>query len=168
MESGVSLWATVITLVTVGGCVVFHFEVISRLRRWSARRAEDGSVARRDRPTLLLVMFGLLAAHVAEIWVFGAAMWLLARLCEASALTGEVITGSFLDYQYFSLANYTTVGWGDLTAEGPLRFLAGMESLIGFLLITWSASFTFLVMDRMWADRWQEEGGREARRRDGA
>jgi len=150
MESGVSLWAAAITVVTVGGCVVFHFEVISWLRRWSQRRSDADEVGRRDRPTLLVVMFGLLVAHVAEVWVFGAAMWLLVRLCELSNLSGEVLTGGFLDYQYFSLANYTTVGWGDITAKGPLRFLAGMESLIGFLLITWSASFTFLVMDRMW------------------
>ena len=156
MGSGLSVWAMGITVVTVAGCVMIHFEVISLLRRWSARRSAPEATPGRDRPTLLLVMFGLLAAHVFEVAVFGAAMWLLARLCEQSALKGDVLTDGLLDYLYFSLANYTTVGWGDITAEGPLRFLAGMEALMGFLLITWSASFTFLVMDRMWRDVWAE------------
>jgi hypothetical protein len=31
-----------------------------------------------------------------------------------------------------------------------VRFLAGMEALSGFVLITWSASFTFLEMQRYW------------------
>ena len=33
---------------------------------------------------------------------------------------------------------------------GAIRFLAGTESLTGFLLITWSASFTCLEMQRFW------------------
>ena len=48
------------------------------------------------------------------------------------------------------MTNYTTVGWGDLSSIGPLRILAGAEALLGFMLITWSASFTYLVMARTW------------------
>lgn len=51
---------------------------------------------------------------------------------------------------YFSAITYTTVGFGDFVPTGPVRFLAGTEALTGFLLITWSASFTFLEMRRYW------------------
>ena len=56
----------------------------------------------------------------------------------------------FLDFVYFSAITYTTVGFGDYVPTGPIRFLAGTEALTGFLLITWSASFTFLEMQRYW------------------
>ena len=60
----------------------------------------------------------------------------------------EVI--SLLDSVYFSAATYTTVGWGDLAATGHIRFLAGTEALVGFMMITWSASFSYLIMARAW------------------
>ena len=34
----------------------------------------------------------------------------------------------------------------------PLRILVGTESLNGLILITWSASFTYLSMEKFWQD----------------
>lgn len=59
----------------------------------------------------------------------------------------------FLDYVYFSAITYTTLGYGDLVPTGPIRFLTGTEALIGLMLITWSASITFLEMQRHWSAR---------------
>ena len=55
-----------------------------------------------------------------------------------------------LDFVYFSATVYTTLGFGDLVPTGAVRFLAGTEAVTGFLLISWSASFTFLEMQRFW------------------
>jgi hypothetical protein len=54
------------------------------------------------------------------------------------------------DVIYFSAITFTTVGFGDLSPVGPIRFLSGTEALTGFVLITWSASFTYLEMERFW------------------
>jgi hypothetical protein len=35
-------------------------------------------------------------------------------------------------------------------AHGYLRYLTGIEALLGLLLITWSASFLFLEMQKYW------------------
>jgi len=51
-----------------------------------------------------------------------------------------------MDTIYFSLVNYTSLGLGDIYPTGHLRFLAGIASLNGFLLIGCSASFLFLYM----------------------
>lgn len=48
-----------------------------------------------------------------------------------------------MDYFYFSLINITTLGLGDIYPVGHLRFMAGIESLTGFMLISVSASFLF-------------------------
>jgi len=48
------------------------------------------------------------------------------------------------------MTSYTTLGIGEVYPTVPLRLIVGMASLNGFLLITWSASFTYLVMQRYW------------------
>jgi hypothetical protein len=48
------------------------------------------------------------------------------------------------------VTSYTTLGVGDVYPKGLLRILVGVEALNGFLLITWSASFTYLMMQRYW------------------
>jgi Ion channel len=57
---------------------------------------------------------------------------------------------SLLDAVYMASVTYTTVGFGDLAPVGAVRFLAGTIALTGFVLIGWSASFTYLEMSRDW------------------
>jgi len=138
------------TVVVVTLAVVLHFEVIAWLNRWGAgRRIQELGRHHHHRPTLLIVMFGLLLAHVAEIWIFGLAYHLLLHSPQLGEITGYAEL-TLLDCVYFSAATYTTVGWGDLFSTGPVRFLAGTEALVGFMLITWSASFVYLMMARTW------------------
>ena len=58
--------------------------------------------------------------------------------------------GSLLDCAYFSFTTYTTLGFGDIQPVAGVRYLTGIESLTGLLLITWSASFLYLEMQRYW------------------
>ncbi len=141
-----------ITAIIVAIAVTFHFEVMNLLTRWAHSRAHKSAGGNPSRVTLLTVMFALLLSHVVEIWLFAVGYWGLA----ATGTHGHVVgyeQFTLLDHVYFSAANYSTVGWGDLSAVGPLRFLAGTEALTGFLLLTWSATFTFLIMDRIWGFR---------------
>ena len=63
---------------------------------------------------------------------------------------GETLDPSLVDYAYYSTVAYTTLGLGDLVPTGGLRILTGIESLNGFILITWTASFTYLAMEKFW------------------
>jgi len=45
---------------------------------------------------------------------------------------------------------FTTLGFGDVIPYGAIRFMTGMEALTGLVLITWSASFAFIEMQRHW------------------
>jgi hypothetical protein len=58
--------------------------------------------------------------------------------------------GSLWDCAYFSFTTFTTLGFGDIQPTGDLRFLTGLESLTGLVLITWTASFLYLEMTRYW------------------
>lgn len=137
------LVVAVVTLCLVGLCVLLHFEALNLLARLL-----PASDAGHHRRVLVLHVLGLLLAHTLEIWVFGLATWGLVEGLHIGRVIGDV--DGMADYVYFSAMIYTTVGFGDLVPEGPLRTLAGTEALTGLALITWSASFTFLLMQRIW------------------
>jgi len=58
-----------------------------------------------------------------------------------------------MDCVYFSFTTFTTVGFGDIQPTGDLRFLTGIESLTGLVLITWTASFLFVEMQKFWNEQ---------------
>jgi hypothetical protein len=68
---------------------------------------------------------------------------------QVGSLAGH-LEGGTLDFFYFSIATYTTLGIGDLHPSGAMRLVAGIESLNGLVLIGWSASFTYLTMEEFW------------------
>jgi len=143
-------------VVTVA-CVGLHYQVIALVIRALPRRRVRASVA------IAAVVLVLLAAHLVEISLFAAAYHVLLGVWgESVGGIGGNFDGSLVDLFYFSIAVYTTVGFGDITPEGPLRVLTGVEALAGLMLVTWSASFTFLVMERHWQAGARRTGPAEA------
>ena len=135
-------WASVIAVALVSLSVVLHYETLLQLERLSR-------VVRRHRWMILITLHGLLLAHVVEIWLFGFGYY----LAEHQLGLGSVLPAEGQDwfhYVYYSAMVYTTVGFGDLIPVGPLRMISATEALAGLSLITWSASFTFLQMQRIW------------------
>jgi hypothetical protein len=141
---GANLLVVLATIAAVAACVLVHYEGLVRLSAGLGKRQE---AQRRRR--VLHGIFGVLGLHVIEIWIFGVATWLLLQWPDTGAVAGTHVLG-MLDAIYMSAVTFTTVGFGDLAPVGPIRFLCGTEALAGFVLITWSASFTFLEMDRFW------------------
>ena len=56
---------------------------------------------------------------------------------------------SITDHLFFPYAEFTTADLGDMVPTGPLRLLAGVEALMGFVLITWTASYLYLEITLM-------------------
>lgn len=135
-----------VTVGLVAMSVVVHFELLDRLSRLMPRLP----VAPRQR--ILVLIVAILAVHVGEIWLFGIGIYVSVEHLGLGHIIGadELY---LLDAVYVSATTYTTIGYGDLTPEGPIRLLMGTEALTGFVLLTWSASFTFLEMQRDWRMR---------------
>ncbi len=131
----------VIAIGLVAVCVLIHYETLNQLER-TAR------LLRRHRWIILITVHAMLAAHVVEIWIFGFGYRLVEHDLGIGRITG--IDEGWVDYIYFSAMVYTTVGFGDILPKGALRMMASTEALAGLSLITWSASFTFLQMQRIW------------------
>ncbi len=104
------------------------------------------------RTKLLVVIFGAFLAHALEIALYGVSLFTLIHYLHVGNLHGERAT-TFLECLYFSAETYTSLGLGDVAPVGSVRLMAGVEALNGLLLIAWSASFTYLSMEKFWPSR---------------
>lgn len=134
--------------------VLLHHEGLRAIGRRAAQ-------VERTRLVMLGVIFGIFALHLVEIGLYSGAYAVAADLLHLGRLVGDV-DGTSLEMLYFSAETFTTVGFGDLVPEGPLRLLASFEPLNGLILLGWSASFTYVEVQRYGTD---EEDGRSARTR---
>jgi hypothetical protein len=94
--------------------------------------------------TLLAVVPAVFATHIVNVGLYALAFAWMQRHGGLGTIAGEAGT-AMMDFVYLSLTSYTTVGFGDVYATGPMRIVAGIASLNGLLLIGWSASFTYTV-----------------------
>ena len=134
-----------IALVLVVLTVAIHYEALRLL----SRHLEALQLPFRVRTRMIVVMLAIFSTHILEVLIFAAGYFLAARGLGLGTLIGEAGT-SFPDFVYYSLVSYTSLGLGDIFPTGGLRLITGIEALIGLLMITWSASFTFLYMQRFW------------------
>jgi hypothetical protein len=102
-----------------------------------------------SRTKLLVVIFSAFVAHALEMAMYGLALFLLVKFMGVGSLDGPA-GFSMVSCLYFSAETFTSLGFGDITPVGPIRLLAGAEALNGLLLIGWSASYTYIAMERFW------------------
>jgi hypothetical protein len=142
MDRGTLISLTVTIALTVA-TVAIHYRVL----RFVSGRMEcmDLRIGRR-----IAVMFlGIFTAHYVEIILYAAGYSLLQGRYGLGRLEGS-FAGGFDGFVYFSAVAYTSLGLGDIAPTGALRLLAGFETLTGLLMIAWSASFTFIYMQKYW------------------
>ncbi len=132
---------TTIALLLV--CVFIHYRALHFLNQFLT------TLQLRPGLKMGVGLLGAIVAHVFEIILFAVAYRTLARFERFGHIAGD-ISHELRDYTYFSFTTYSTLGYGDLTPEGPLRIVAGVESLIGLVLVAWTASYLFLEMQRYW------------------
>ena len=136
-------WA--IVLVTFGVIAVvigLHYEVLRACIQFLPTLSH--------RRRVVILIFVILFTHAVEIWLFAFSYYGLLHFDMFGSIAGTVAIDTLVDHAYFSGMVYSTVGFGDVVPTGPIRFMAGMEALTGLVMITWSASFTFLEMQRDW------------------
>jgi len=123
--------------------VLIHYECLLRLTNILPK------INVKHRFRIVLGICGSLFAHVIEVWVFALAYYFMHHSDGWGHFEGS-FNGSLLDCSYFSFTTFTTLGFGDVTPLGDIRHLTGIEALTGLVLITWTASFLFLEMQRCW------------------
>ena len=132
------------TVACIGACVALHYGVLLGCAHLLP------ALSRRKPPRVLLLIFIVVFTHGVEIWLFAIGYAVLCSFEVFGVIHGTAAVNSILDYAYFSGTVYSTTGFGDMVPLGAIRFMVGMEALTGLVMITWSASFTFLQMESDW------------------
>jgi hypothetical protein len=133
------LASTVLVLATVG----IHYEA---LRLVSAVLPH---LKVRPRSRIIVIIIGAFAAHTVEVWLYALGYLVLDRYAGLGHLTGDAVS-EISTYVYHSTVTYSSLGYGDLVPHGALRLVSGVEALNGLVMIGWTASYTYLAMEKLW------------------
>jgi hypothetical protein len=131
-------------LVLVLATTAIHFEGLRLTYNWilALRRPNN-------RQKVLVAMLCVFCIHMAEIGLYALAFWFADKVIDIGGFAGVHVFGP-LSYFYFSAETFTTLGLGDIYPTGPLRLLTSIEPINGLMLLGWSASFTYYLMQRFW------------------
>jgi len=133
---GVALLATCVIVQSLGMLVLIRW--LSRVRRILESRSTYLRVA-----LLLRLFVGIVLLHLVQVGLWAVVFWRAQELPNVDTAL------------YFSLATYTTIGFGDVVVGPGWRVLAGIEGLTGILLVGWSTAFVFAVVNRMY-EHWRQ------------
>ena len=78
----------------------------------------------------------LILAHTVEVWIWAIALLILGAVAGVS------------DAVYFSLATYTTVGYGDVVLGPEYRVFGAMAAVTGMLVFGLSTAFLVAILTR--------------------
>ena len=135
--------AIALSAALVATCTAIHYAVLRGASRMSRPREAPGRAL-----AVAVAMISL--AHVIEATVYAGGFWAGTFVFDIGSLKpsgqGDAGDMTFMDYFYFSLVNFTTLGRGDLIPQGHLRFMTAVEAFHGFLLITASGSYVLQIM----------------------
>ncbi|ACV27172.1 potassium channel family protein [Kangiella koreensis] len=141
------IFILVVTVLLIMLTVGVHYQALYSISIFLERIKTAG------RYKVMLGVLLALIAHFIEIWIFGITYYLIGNYHESPDqlvhVDGQLIT-DFFSCIYFSFASYSSLGFGDIVPEGPIRFMAGIEAVIGLVFIAWTASLLYIEMQKHW------------------
>ncbi len=135
--------AMIASVLLVAATLAIHYEA---LRLASDLVGRPAWVPPRMR--IVFVVFAAFAAHTVEVWLYAVAYYVFTNLLGLGHFNTD--DPGFAEFVYFSAVVYTSLGFGDLLPIGNLRLIAGVEALVGLVMIGWSSAFTYLAMEKLW------------------
>ncbi len=139
------MYLALVALTLLAACVIIQSTGILLVIHWLAgvREVLESPRVYRRVGLLLRVFVSIVFLHLVQVvlWAF-----VFLRAGELPNLETAV---------YFSLATYTTIGFGDVVLGPGWRVLAGIEGLTGIVLVGWSTAFVFAIVNRMY-EHWRQ------------
>jgi hypothetical protein len=127
------IWSIIFTIILVGLCLKIHGLTLNYLSKNISKNFLYSD--------FIKISSFLISSHVIQISLFAYYYYFIYHNNPGADLFKGNLTGSFLDFFYYSANCYTTLGTGDIYANGNLRIATSLEALIGLVLIAWTATF---------------------------
>lgn len=121
---------------------IVHHYALSGILKFSPQRS-DGSGFR-----IILTFSALLLLHVLELVTLA----VFNTMVVASVLPQSFSNSPpmFQDVLYVTGISFSTLGYSSIEVVGPIRLLLMLQSLLGFMLLTWSATFLYSACQQVW------------------
>ena len=132
-----------LSLLLLAATILIHYEAL----RVTSLKLANLRIAPRMR--IIVILVAALASHLAHITLYAGAFLFIEEYTQLGTIEGPK-GYNFSDAFYFSITSYTTLGIGDLYPTGAIRLLSGVEALNGLVMVGWTASMTYLAMERFW------------------
>lgn len=144
-----------IALLLIAATIAIHYEVL----RVTSLRLTHLRIPPRMR--IIIVLIAALASHLLHVLLYAITFLFLEDIGGFGTIDGDR-GHSLEDAFYFSITSYTTLGIGDLVPTGELRVISGTEALNGLVMVGWTASMTYLYMEKFWhLDGWNNSRKRK-------
>ncbi len=137
-----------ILMISILGCSA-ALALAALLVHYEALRGISCLLPRLAIPPRLKIVVALSAAlvgHFGEIAMYAAGF---SAFLEGN-VEGQGLESIVVQAVYLSIESYASLGTSTGFPIGPLRLLAGTEALVGLILIGWTASYTYLIMQQLW------------------
>lgn len=139
-----------IGLVIIGITVMIHgygtkFWINLIMKKY--RPLSEQSFDRKAVQLLIYTALFLLFLNFLEAAIWGVTYYLLPGITEFDTLEKSI---------YFSLVTYTTLGYGEIVISSSNRILSGFEAMNGVLLLGWSTTMMFSVMQALMKNAFKE------------
>lgn len=135
--------ALITGLILVACLGIFHHLGMLTIRRVMPPAKHGSQLA------MIMAFCALLLLHTLEILLFAAIYRGLVSWSSMGTL-GPKFDGTWTAFVYFSGMNFVTLGYASFDADVPLRLVGMMQSLGGFMVLTWSATFIYSISQAMW------------------
>lgn len=144
--------ASVVSLGLILFCTAMFYEILAHV--WLVLPRLEAH----PRLQILLTVFSAFVGHTVAVWAFALTYFVMDNGFAFGGLKGDT-TNHILDYAYFSVVSYSSLGLGDVAPTGGLRLLVGVEAIMGLILIGWTVTFTYLVTEKYLAHKRRRHGG---------
>ena len=130
------LTAAIICILLIALSIVVHAVVIGRILKWKKYLHSH----------FVSAAGMLLVSHLIHVSLFAMGLQFLSD--GESKLIGN-LDGSWIDFFYFSLSCYSSLGFGDIYPIGTLKPISGIEALLGLMMIAWSATILYSLIEKI-------------------
>lgn len=104
----------------------------------------------------LAIFAGMAVVHFLEIAILSLVVAGLSQTLWPDSFSPG-FGGSMMDFLFLTASMFTTLGYADFSLEGPMRMIAAGISLLGFMTLTWSATFLYAMCSSAWHDIAEEK-----------
>jgi len=133
-----SVLAALVAVLTI----IFHFWALKFLRGLMPSNADHNHFIRS-----IFILVLLVTVHLIEVFLFTAVIFFIDFHMKGPSFAPPLEPIN-LEFFYISMISYTTLGLSSSVPVGIMKIIIGIESLVGFIMITWSASFFYAIVEK--------------------